>query len=598
MMKQITEDLRAGRRALDGIPEVEILDDWVWFEKEKVWGLHLALLPKLTPTEFIPAVTPWYLVATNRYPQGDVKLYPAKRNGITATFQHQSLNSDGEDTVLWRTGDLCLATNFKQLGHQGYDFEPRISHERLRWNIARALEWLVAASQDRVAELNEPFELPQIKRGPGLIAFQENTVQLEQWNSLPEHLGLVQLSLLDSELDYWHTLTFSTHSGKPLVENHWGTNLARTTNRDSTGMWIRLPQIPVVRPWRFPATWGELRDALKTQNVDFDLRCSEAASLGLRDGNRHFCLIGFPIPERIGQPAKSIHWQAIQFPVLARPHGRGGFGADPHKLWQKDREISFNTSGKITWVPTENWDKKQIQTRGTLSTDLTEKKTVIFGVGAVGSILAELLVRGGVHNLTVVDGDSLKVGNLSRHTLTMQNLGKKKAPALAARLNAASPYAKVVGIGSSIGELNEIELRQILEAEVVWECTANDEVFGSLEHFAWKMNPIIHSVSVSFGAKRLFLYSQRAPVEPSRFAESLQPWLAKDLEEMGDEELPREGIGCYHPIFPASAVDVDLMAAVALKAAGEKALIGADPIFQVFERLTDDDIFTGVRKVG
>jgi hypothetical protein len=104
MVKQLTQELRAGRRAVDGIPEVEILDDWVWLEKEKVWGLHLTLRPKLTPTEFIPALTPWYLVVSDRYPQGDVKLYPAKQGGITATFQHQSLNDDGEDTALWRTG--------------------------------------------------------------------------------------------------------------------------------------------------------------------------------------------------------------------------------------------------------------------------------------------------------------------------------------------------------------------------------------------------------------------------------------------------------------------------------------------------------------
>ena len=58
----------------------------------------------------------------------------------------------------------------------------------------------------------------------------------------------------------------------------------------------------------------------------------------------------------------------------------------------------------------------------------------------------------------------------------MQQLGKKKASSVAARLNLSSPYAKVVGIGASIEELDEKELGQILEADVVWDCTANDEV--------------------------------------------------------------------------------------------------------------------------
>ena len=598
MVKQPTSEIRAGRRALDGIPEAEILHDWVWFEEPEVWGLHLALRPNLTPSEFIPALTGWYLTVSDRYPQGDVKLYPAKQGGITVSFQHQSLNEEGSPTALWRTGDLCLATNFKQLGHHGYDFEPRVSHERLRWNVERALEWLLAASLDRVAESNEPFELPQIRRISGLIAFQENAVQLGKWNSHSEKFGIVRLSPLNSELHYWHTLTFSTRTGIPLIKNQWGTFLAKATSNDSDGIWIRLPQTPVVRPWRFPATWEELREALKAQSVDFDSCCSAAAGLELRDGKPHFCLIGFPIPERIRQSPELMCWQAILLPVLASPHGRGGFGNDPRRLWLKDRETNFKSKGVITWVPTENWDKKQIETRGTLPTDLTEKKTVVLGAGAIGSVLAELLVRGGVHNLIIVDGDSLKAGNLSRHTLNMQQLGKKKASSVAARLNLVSPYAKVIGIGASIEELAEEELGQILEAEVIWDCTANDEVLIMLEQFAWKTNPVVHSVSVSFGAKRLFLYSQRAPVNSSQFADSIQPWLAKDLEERGEEELPREGIGCYHPVFPASAVDVDLMVAVALKVVAQQTALGTDPVFQVFERATENEAFTGIRKVG
>jgi hypothetical protein len=134
MAKQPTSEIRAGRRALEGIPEAEVLDDWVWFEEQKVWGLHHALRPKLTPSEFIPAQTAWYLTVSDRYPQGDVKLYPAKHGGITATFQHQSLNEEGSPNAPWRTGDLCLATNFKQLGHQGYDWEPRETRERIRFS--------------------------------------------------------------------------------------------------------------------------------------------------------------------------------------------------------------------------------------------------------------------------------------------------------------------------------------------------------------------------------------------------------------------------------------------------------------------------------
>jgi hypothetical protein len=267
-------------------------------------------------------------------------------------------------------------------------------------------------------------------------------------------------------------------------------------------------------------------------------------------------------------------------------------------LWAKDRETSLKSSTPINWIPTENWDEGQIRTRGSLPSNLTEKRTVVLGAGAIGSTLAELLVRGGVQNLVIVDEDSLKMGNLSRHSLTMHHLGRNKASSVSSRLNSISPYAKVMGIEASVEEFDEKELAQILDAEVVWDCIANDEVLSVLEHLPWKISPAIHSVSVSFGAKRLFLYSQRSPISSSRFAESVQPWLAKDLEERGDEELPREGTGCYHPVFPASAVDLDLMVAVALKAVAQQTGVGTDPLFQVFERATEDEVFAGVRKVG
>ncbi len=318
----------------------------------------------------------------------------------------------------------------------------------------------------------------------------------------------------------------------------------------------------------------------------------------MRDGKEHFCLIGFPIPERIGQSPRLMCWQAIKLPALSSPHSKGGFGSNPNSLWAKDRETVLKSSAPITWVPTENWDENQIRTRGSLPSNLTEKRNVVVGAGAVGSVLAELLVRGGVQNLVIVDGDSLKVGNLSRHTLTLEHLGRNKASSVALRLTLISPYAKVKGIKTSVEDLDETELKQILDAEVVWDCTANSEVLNVVEHTPWKMNPVVHSVSVSFGAKRLFLYSQRSPISSSRFAESIQPWLAKDLEERRDEELPREGTGCYHPVFPASAVDLDLMVTVAVKVVCQQTPVGADPLFQVFERAMENDLFAGVRKVG
>src|SRR5467141_186937 len=113
MAKLPSENLLAGRRALDGIPEAKIIQDWQWIESQKSWTLRISLSPTLTPTEFIPARTDWFFVVEDKYPLGSIKLYPAEQGGITATFQHQSLNRANKD-LPWRKGDPCLATNFRQ----------------------------------------------------------------------------------------------------------------------------------------------------------------------------------------------------------------------------------------------------------------------------------------------------------------------------------------------------------------------------------------------------------------------------------------------------------------------------------------------------
>lgn len=93
------------------------------------------------------------------------------------------------------------------------------------------------------------------------------------------------------------------------------------------------------------------------------------------------------------------------------------------------------------------------------------------------------------------------------------------------------------------------------------------------------------------------MYSQKAAFSFGKLAEQLRPWLQKDLEERGDEELPREGIGCWHPVFPATATDIDLMVSMALKTiATDFEALGSGDLW-VFEQIVKDKAVIGVRRV-
>jgi adenylyltransferase/sulfurtransferase len=61
-------------------------------------------------------------------------------------------------------------------------------------------------------------------------------------------------------------------------------------------------------------------------------------------------------------------------------------------------------------------------------------KIVVIGCGGVGSVLCELLVRGGFNNLVLIDNDLIDETNLGRQNFEERNLGDFKAKSLRERL--------------------------------------------------------------------------------------------------------------------------------------------------------------------
>jgi hypothetical protein len=78
----------------------------------------------------------------------------------------------------------------------------------------------------------------------------------------------------------------------------------------------------------------------------------------------------------------------------------------------------------------------------------------------------------------------------------------------------------------------------------------------------------------------------------------LDPWLKYELKEYANQELPREGIGCWHPVFPARVDDVWLMVSVAVKHLESViAAIPTQPELIIFEQYYENDVFAGIRRL-
>ncbi|UVF79202.1 HesA/MoeB/ThiF family protein [Gordonia mangrovi] len=86
--------------------------------------------------------------------------------------------------------------------------------------------------------------------------------------------------------------------------------------------------------------------------------------------------------------------------------------------------------------------------------DGVRARYLVVGAGSVGSTSAEMLVRSGVCDLTVVDFDTVELPNLSRTTYDRSDVGMLKVAALQHRLREINPEVRMTAIDAHIQDLD------------------------------------------------------------------------------------------------------------------------------------------------
>ena len=75
---------------------------------------------------------------------------------------------------------------------------------------------------------------------------------------------------------------------------------------------------------------------------------------------------------------------------------------------------------------------------------LQNAKVVIYGVGGVGSFVAEGLARSGIGNMVLIDNDVVSISNLNRQIhANIETIGKKKVEVMKERILKINPNAKI-----------------------------------------------------------------------------------------------------------------------------------------------------------
>jgi len=545
---QVPETLRIGRRALDDLAGVTLLHDWIRSVRGK-WFIEIELKIDSSPAGPIPQVTRWFVVAEDRYPSGSLELFPSKLGGITTTFRHQLHNSDGDHDCPWRCGNICVTEPTARVRSRNQSVEPPTAESRLRWRVKRALEWLELASDGNLVQAGDPYEVPPISASGGRrMVFNEDASTFKIWDSCTAKFGMMVLKNMPQNASTRVVTSFADSGGREIVAPLWGFDIEHASSQEA-GVWVRIPDEPVVEQWHVPDNWEDISQLLEKKGIRLGEVFADAYPY-LRNGTAPVIAIGFPIPENIAGVLIQMQWLFIQLPPIRSRNER----KHEHRLrdslfWERDRTVKL--TGAIHWLRSENWNADQLGSRGQLSALLRSQRTLLLGAGALGSFLAEMLVRGGATTMTVLDGDIVGVGNLVRHTLGVGDIGHGKATRLAQHLNSVSPHAKVEAVDSHFA-INDVQMRSLAEKHtLVLDCTADDGVANDLAQFAWCSETFVVSLALSFEARQLYVYAQRGRFDSSELFSLLNPYVEDDLAQHSLESFPREGVGCWHPVFPA-----------------------------------------------
>lgn len=201
----------------------------------------------------------------------------------------------------------------------------------------------------------------------------------------------------------------------------------------------------------------------------------------------------------------------------------------------------------------------------------------LWGCGALGSWIAEYLVRAGVTTITLRDTGYVTAGLLVRQNYTEQDVGRAKVDVLADRLRAISDQVTV----EPRRGLAQAGLYEECTADAIIDCTVNTGVAVAIDQQQTAGDlplPIIQVatdnetatlgiLTVTTGAKGCTTNSiDKAMHDAAAADESLRPYLAFWNPENHPPLTPT--LGCSVPTFNGSAADACAVAASAVSLAG------------------------------
>ena len=224
--------------------------------------------------------------------------------------------------------------------------------------------------------------------------------------------------------------------------------------------------------------------------------------------------------------------------------------------------------------------KKMFFGRGSFDTTLTDRKIALIGLGAIGSMVAEILAHGGVSKVGLWDSDIVEPGNICRAAFNLRDLGKSKVEAVGEIFQSINPFVELSDItqhgywlygfdpnvrtyvkGSFYDNVNydnqEDATKEIKDYDLIIDCTGSNEMLHFLS-YALKDKEII-SLCITNHSNELICVTN-ADGNPFELRKAYLSRIEQDTKN-----FYAEGEGCYSPTFLAKYSDISALVNLCLK---------------------------------
>lgn len=355
---------------------------------------------------------------------------------------------------------------------------------------------------------------------------------------------------------------------------------------DESALAILLPE-PL--PFEYPETVRTLLDEFKNHGIEygrFILALAEYAN-HRPSGSPLLIVLGTPMRRPVARGPLLQHLAVWQIPAANADQLRQlAIATNASSATERDDAVravvTWSFDAKVGWCQVEEM-RPEVTRRRDKSSPMAwffGKRIAIWGCGAVGSRVAESIVRAGVVSVDLADNKRVTPGILVRQGFEDADIGRFKVDALADRLKRIAP--NLIASTSSSDLIQSFQQPDpIRDVDLVIDCTASHALRTALERTIGEASsppPPIASIAIDANAAATLAtlstdrdsgatldLVRRLKLEACR-KDNLAPFLEAFWPQAVAPETFQPEPGCSEPTFVGSDADIAALSARMLNA--------------------------------